>query len=259
MHVILIKNITQCMSFIPTEGQKGRFSIADQIRFKEEMSAKRRLSRKSRNGGLKRPSRRPPQFRQVSRGDFLREPGFVDLAVATYPMNTTGSITLLNTVPEGAGTSERIGKRIGLKSLQVRGSALSDTATLTAVGTALIVYDKRPTGALPAITAILNTANSQSFNNDQNSGRFRIIRRMNFAFSGNNATAGQINDNSIHVVDEFIALGMKPQVFKAPTGGSGAIADIDEGALYLVTVGDKGASTADCNLTVGFRLRYQDL
>lgn len=196
-------------------------------------------------------SRRSGLVRRVG-----QEVNFVDLAVATYAMNTTGTITLIATIPQGAQQTARVGRKILLKSIQVRGQASSDSTTTVATGSWFIVYDKRPTGVLPAITDILVAARSDSMTNSVNVGRFQIIKRQNYAFAGNNTTAGQQDSKTIYFVDKFIKIS-KRMTFKA--AGTGAIGDIEQGALYLVTVGNQVAGTADCNVSVGFRTRFYDI
>ena len=46
------------------------------------------------------------------------------------------------------------------------------------------------------------------------------------------------------------------QVFKS--AGTGAINDIDEGALYIVTVGGNAAGTSAGIANIAFRLRFYD-
>lgn len=185
----------------------------------------------------------------------MGESGFVDLASAVYNLDTTGAVTLIATVAQGAGTSQRIGKKIIWKSLQGHGLMnVGSTATFNDVAF-LVVYDKRPTGSLPGVTDILNTASSASFNNDANSGRFQILKRVDRTMIGNNAavTTGQEAKN----VDFYLSLRNLPCVYKA--AGTGAIGDIEEGALYLVQVGSIAAGTAAAALTIGFRTRYVDV
>lgn len=183
------------------------------------------------------------------------EPGYVDLASATYALDSTGSITLLNTVPQGAGTSQRVGKKIALKSLQCRGYMYNNaTATVNDI-TYVIVYDKRPTGVLPAITDILVSASPLAFNNDTNSGRFRILKRVDKTMIG--SAANQWSPSSAEGADWFLSLRGLPQVFKA--AGTGAIGDIEEGAIYLITMGGQAAGTTASAATLAFRLRYHDV
>lgn len=186
-----------------------------------------------------------------------RETGYVDLAAANYALDTTGSVTLIATIAQGAGVTQRVGKKIVLKSLQARGLSYNgSTATLNDVAY-LIVYDKRPTGALPAVTDILVSASAAAFNNDANSGRFKILKRVDRILLGNNAAAANQTDLMAVSEDFFLDLKGLPTVYKA--AATGAIGDIEEGALYLVTVGQVAAGTAAAILNVGFRTRFIDI
>jgi len=206
------------------------------------------------------PRMRGGQFysNRVPRASGMRstvEPGYVDLAAAAYALDTTGSITLLNTVPQGAGQSQRVGKRIALKSLQCHGSVYNGSTATISDTMYMIVYDKRPTGVLPAITDILTSANPRAFNNDVNSGRFRIMKRVDEVLVG--SAANQYTARSAIDADWYLPLNGLPQVFKA--AGTGAIGDIEEGAIYLVTVGGVAAGTGASVASVGFRVRYIDV
>jgi len=192
-----------------------------------------------------------------------KETGYVDLALAGYPFDTTGSVTLLNTVAQGTTVNTRVGKKMIMKGLQVRGLSQNGSTALINDCAVIIVYDKRPTGALPAVTDFLVTASSNAFNNDANSGRFRILKREDFVLIGNTTQAappvsnGNITEKSACDEDWYLDLKSLPTVFKAL--GTGAIADIEEGALYLVTVGNTAAGTAAATLFTGFRLRFSDV
>jgi len=185
-----------------------------------------------------------------------RETGFVDLALAGYNMDTTGSIVLIATVPQGAGVSQRVGKKIVWKSLQCRGVVQNNSAAAGTDDAVLIVYDKRPTGALPAITDILTTANSIAFNNDANSGRFTILKRMDFALVGAPSTTTG-TESSYVSADFYLPLKNLPCNFKA--AATGAIGDIEQGALYLVTVGNQAAGTSAATANLAFRTRFLDI
>lgn len=183
------------------------------------------------------------------------EKNYVDLANATYAMNTTGSITLIATIAQGASVNQRIGKKCVLRSLQARGSMFSNASTILTDGAALIVYDKRPTGSLPAITDILVTADATSMNNDNNASRFSILKRIDSRFAG--SSANNLTVSSIQNFDWYLNLRGLPMTFNA--AGTGAIGDIDEGALYLVTVGSSGAGlNIDASVNVTFRTRFTE-
>lgn len=184
-----------------------------------------------------------------------REVGYVDLAGAVRAMDTTGSISLIATISQGAGTTQRVGKQCRYRSLMIRGSVFSGTTTTAALGTLLIVYDRRPTGVLPSITDILVSISPRSFNNDDNSGRFEIVRRMDFSFTGN--LSAPATGKEIQHVQEYVDLKSRPVAFKA--AGTGAIGDIEQGALYLVTLGDTAAGTASAQSSLGIRTRFVDI
>lgn len=182
-----------------------------------------------------------------------RETGYVDLAIANYALDTTGSVTLIATIAQGASVNQRIGKKAMYKSIQMRGLVYGGTtATINDVAY-FIVYDKRPTGALPTVTDILVSASSEAFNNDANSGRFKVLKRCDHVLVGNSATPTV--DNVAYEPDFYLKC-RKPVVFKA--AGTGAIGDIEEGALYLVTVGNIAAGTAAAVLSAGFRVRFTE-
>ncbi|AUM61727.1 capsid [uncultured virus] len=198
---------------------------------------------------------RPMSFGLNRRGVASKESGFVDLAQASYALDTTGSITLIATVAQGASVSQRVGKKIVLKSLQSRGFCNNNSAGVVNDVAFLIVYDKRPTGSLPAVTDVLNTVSSASFNNDANSGRFMILKRCDFILNGTSATT--MGDGPSDSTDFYLNLRNLPTVFKA--AGTGAIGDIEQGALYLITVGSNTAGTTAATLAVGFRTRFVDV
>jgi len=185
-----------------------------------------------------------------------RETGYVDAGLLTLNADTTGSIALLNTVPQGAGVSQRVGKKIMLKSLQVRGSLNSNAACINVKTALMIVYDKRPTGALPAITDILDTITSTSLNNDANSGRFSILKRWDEVIIGNGAAPANYTDAMFKNADFYIPLAL-PTTFKA--AGTGAIGDIENGALYIVSVGSTTAGTGAATYLLRPRVRFLDI
>lgn len=178
---------------------------------------------------------------------------YVDLGVAAYNTDTTGTITLIATIPTGATQVTRVGKKVILDSLQIRGRFIYGATPGTTLPKAclLIVYDKRPTGALPAITDVLTAVSSFAFNNDDNSNRFRIVRRIDCSICASNVGHSQ----NWNIVEEFIPLN-KYAEYKSL--GTGAIADIEEGALYAITVSDIAAGAAAGSISVAYRTRFHE-
>jgi len=186
------------------------------------------------------------------------EKGYVDLPVGNgttvYACNTTGSITLVATIAQGASVLQRVNKKIMLKSVQVRGLIVSDTTTTQAGAAIMLIYDRRPTGALPAITDVLVAINSNAFTNNDNQGRFSVLYRRDYALIGNITTPSTGSERQI--VNDFVKVN-RMAVYKS--AGTGAITDIEEGALYLITTGDIVAGTADANAQLNLRTTFKDI
>lgn len=191
--------------------------------------------------------------RPMYRARAVGERKFVDLANAVYACNTTGSITLIPIIAQGASESQRIGRHVTLKSIQCHGVWNVDSTATLASARYLLVYDKQPNAALPAITAILNTANYFSFLNDANKDRFIVLRDKKWVGIGNSVTP--TSGKEAAPINFFLKLNHK---MTFGTGGTGLIADINTGGLYLITVGDIASGTADANISAGFRVRYVD-
>lgn len=192
-------------------------------------------------------------------GRMGRSANYVDAALATYQCNTTGSVGLLNTVAVGANQSQRTGKKIYMKSIQIRGVVISGSTTTVSQAAFMLVYDRRPGGALPAITDILTSVSPNAMLNDAASARFRVLYRWSGVNVGNSATAGQLTDKTAYNIDTYYKFKGKYGRVSYAGAGTGAIGDIDEGALYIVAVGANVSGNADSDAQLAFRLRYYDV
>lgn len=196
-----------------------------------------------------------PSMAVRSYGAPRAEAGYVDLAADTYNHDTTGEIVLVATIAQGASQQQRVGKKVLYKSLQLRGFIQAGSTGTVADAALIFVYDRRPTGSLPNITDVLNTANSLSMNNDANTGRFKILRRFDWTMIGNNATPSTGREAA--TIDEYVKLNGLPLVCKAV--GTGAIGDIEEGAIYMISVGNVVAGTTAAVTSLTVRTRFVDV
>jgi len=212
------------------------------------------LKLRNRNAIMTMPRQMPNQYQAQLRRATPQEVNYVDLPLVTYDLNSTGSIVLISTIAQGASVNQRIGKRAFYKSLIIRGLAFTGASTTFLDAAFLIIYDKRPTGALPAITDILTSVSPSAFMNDNNTGRFEVIRRQDFCLIGNQTTpqTGQEAKN----VDLYIPLNKRPITFES--AGTGAIGDIDSGALYLVTLSSVVPGANAGILRVACRTRFTE-
>lgn len=187
-----------------------------------------------------------------------KETGYVD-ASFNEGVDTTGSVQHINIVPAGTTVETRVGKKILLKGIQMRARLTAGATAVTNQAAYMIVYDKRPTGSLPTITDFIETAVPTAMNNDNNSGRFVVLKRVDEVLAGSTMATGEIppTDSTIKIESWWLDLKGLPTCFKS--AGTGAIDDTEEGALYLVTVGNVSAGTAACTLFGQVRVRFLDV
>jgi len=196
-----------------------------------------------------------PQRYLAQRRIKPQEINYVDHAATTYAMDTTGTVTLIAQIPQGTSVTQRVGKRVYYKSLLIRGNMSNNSAAVFNDTTWMVVYDKRPTGALPIITDILTGISTTAFMNDNNTGRFEIIRRCDQVLIGNTTTP--TTGQEVKNIDMYIPLKKRALTFE--NLGTGAINDIDSGALYLITLGNRATSaTLAASLNVSFRTRFTE-
>lgn len=182
------------------------------------------------------------------------EANHVDIARATYNANSTGVITLLNTISQGPSQNERIGKRCYLKNIGWKGRVRANATATQQEITMMIIYDRRPTGALPGILDILEEATPTSFLNDDNTSRFEVLKREYWTLNGNTSTT--TSSTMQYPFDIFVPLKKRPVVFNSV--GTGTISDIEEGALYHLIIGSEVAGTTAGNITGNVRVRFTE-
>lgn len=195
------------------------------------------------------------------RGTYSRsqvEKKYIDTAVADYSCYTTAIVTPLNLCNEGTGVSQRVGRKICVKSVQVRGIVKPfDGATQDSFSRVMLIWDKQVNGVLATPTEILSAATSESFMNLDNRERFVVIMDKKFVTGGivNTATQALAGSPTVHVIEKYKKL--PPGSFTIYDGTGSGIADINTGALYLLTVGDT-TETNGAICRVACRVRYTD-
>lgn len=169
------------------------------------------------------------------------------LAPAT---NTTGSITLLNAIAKGTNDTGRIGNQVVIKSVWIRGFAAVTPATgVDQIHRYMLVWDKAPEGATPAITDILNAVTVYSFPNEDNRWRFKLMFDKTFSL---NATA---EAGSIKPIKPFIKCIKKVHY---NDNSLGDIRDIQSGALYFVAIGTSAAGATAGSYTGQSIIKFLD-
>lgn len=173
-----------------------------------------------------------PLFRQPS---FARQIGAVASPSAPEKKNidtnntlvggatsTWSQVFLINPIPQGASSNQRIGRRCTLTSMLIRWNLSGASAGLARL---LVIYDHAPNGALPLITDILTLNLFNAPMNLINNDRFMVLHDE-IAISPNAAAA-----NTMAGKWNYKRQPLQNQWTNAATG---TIADITTGAVYFI-------------------------
>lgn len=205
----------------------------------------------------------------------------VDLS-GTPSFTQAGTVTLLTVPVEGASFYNRIGRRIRMKSIQIKGAitpglgnAAADTATL---GRVMVLYDRQPNGALPSVADIITdytsagatSTTTRSGLNMNNRDRFVVLMDQfvvlpavgisgvapaaTIYYADPNNNAGGAEQGQL-LINRFIKLKGLESHFKA---SAGAIGDISTGSLIMLTIASDSAN-AGGSYTLAFEDRVKFL
>ena len=159
------------------------------------------------------------------------------------------STQLLNGCTQGSDATNRIGRKLVLKSCLVRGTfTLASTSTGGSPIRLVLVYDKQANAAAPATTDVFLADNFSSQNNLNNRDRFIILSDFisdPIAASGNFSIGFKM----------YKKMNLET-MFNG--GNAGTVADITSGALYLFMAQNGSIATAAPTLNLRTRVRFID-
>lgn len=168
----------------------------------------------------------------------------------TFGSSAWSTPQLVNAIAQGTDASNRIGRKIILKSLLIRYAIkLGSTSTFGSQVRILVVYDKQANATAPAITDILTLDEYFAPNNLSNRDRFvTIFDHTTEAISaGSNAQVGDTLYKRINLETIY------------NSGTDAAIGSIASGSVYLMFAQAGGLLTANGNINGRIRLRYTDV
>lgn len=204
----------------------------------------------------------------------------LDTSVISSTLTNNANTQVLNLIQQGAGSWNRVGRKVKLSSIRVRGAVqwkLEIDGAADASGNLLrmaLVWDKQPSGnAIPAFDDIFKmteedgdetqTSLFSSLRYD-NMDRFTVLRDQIMEFNADvwpstDPVAGTPTNFKICPFDVYVKLGGRECVYSGQTSPM-SIADISTGALYLVVKSLSSATTTELNFRQGSvaRLRYLD-
>lgn len=204
----------------------------------------------------------------------------IDTVNGQYALNTTGTVNILNAIAPGSSYFNRVGRRIEMKSLQMKGwlkPIPAQDSPVTQTGRIIIVYDRQTNGAAPVYAdviksqgAILTSTSSEikDFINLDNRDRFQIIRDIEFCLPSCDRAANSdvtIQGVSTHgngtgeafQFNEFIKLKGLVTQYKADSANP-VVGDVATGGLFILSRGNAAAGGEGWLAELSFRLRYKD-
>lgn len=196
---------------------------------------------------------------------------YISDAQTGFTFNDAGCIQNVVRTVQGAGIPNRIGNKIALKSLRIRG-----TLEVTGNGGTpppqnarfMVIYDRQVNATYPALNTILSdvTSGNAIVNGDFLSSinpsfydRYIVLCDKLFILGAMplNSTDQGPTELKQFVIDEFIKLKGLEVVFTDSTVG-GPIADISTGALYMIGWGDQANGNEPYYMNIKTRLRFYD-
>lgn len=169
---------------------------------------------------------------------------------ASQAVSTTGSVTLLNGLTVGSGATDRVGREVLLRSIELH---LVATVTLTTgidqTHRYMLVYDRQSNGTLATIANIITAIGIPNVRNLDNRHRFKVLmdKRIHLDASG--------QGNSQQVIEFYRHLRHPMQFNSSNNGDEG---DITSGSLLLVTIGSIAAGGTAGSCLYSTRVRFTD-
>lgn len=196
-------------------------------------------------------------YGRYGRGGELK---FFDTAISDN-IDLTGHVPAtggqLNLVPQGTQESQRIGRKIIIRSLRLRFvSRITSAALVGGAGTVTIfvVQDKQTNGAAASVTSVLTGTNTTTDMPNLNEvNRFNILKKFTFTLNSTAGIAGayQLGQKSF----DFYKKCNIPIEFDSTTG---AITEIRSNNLFLLVGVQEAAADDLINIVGTARIRYTD-
>jgi len=193
----------------------------------------------------------------------------------TNTVNDNTDIIALNLAAPGNASFNRIGRKMKMMSIRLKGGFQSNTAPTDATSPQYsqlvrmtLVYDRQPTGAAPIFSTIFGTTDQagselvgfESPVRYDNTARFKVIRdwMIDLRPFGVATVGGQVVWTKCEF-DEYVKLGGLETVFGGQSNPC-TVADIANGALFLVVRRDANNALNAVQFVAGTfaRLRFYD-
>lgn len=181
----------------------------------------------------------------------------IDTQVVTAPLLAAGTVTLCNGVAQGTDFTDRIGRKVNVKSIHLKYYIQAYNSVDVPLGDiirVMLVWDSQTNGALAAVGDILTAADVLSGVNLTNRDRFKVLfdKRHTMGAIEYTAAAPVAGDTTPRFAQRYIKCNM-PVIF----GGTGAtVGSIQTGSLILLTMTASSSTGFAGNARI--RVRFSD-
>lgn len=256
----LIKgSFTYLLVFVQMPGVKRTYSMMRPARSGFRRVGPYKTYRRTVAGflGQKKARRARLRSRNIRTAGYLGiENKFYDTRYGETAVSTTtagseadpgAGISCLNAVTQGDGESQRDGKKIMMRSIELRGRVgalnLADDADPPASYTVrvLLVLDTQTNGAqLNSEDVLLDQGGTKYLDNRnlQYSSRFRILWDKYFTIEPFHAMADGANTGAFSMKDQIFRVYRKLNIPVNYTGTTEAIANITDNSLHVIALGN---------------------
>lgn len=204
----------------------------------------------------------------------INEIKYADIAYSDDNFLVIGSFApiLLNGLVQGAAQQQRIGNKIAMKSIRVRGQIINLLTAVQTYARIVVYYDKQCNGAnclagdllATTTTGLVSASTAFSELNLTNVERFQILRDYTIVLPSVTNNAGVLTNvgfdpgqtptgESIFNIDMFIKLKGLQTLYK---GATATVGDVATGGLFMALLNHQGIGAWTFRNTE--RLRYYD-
>lgn len=172
------------------------------------------------------------------------------LLAPTIPMNSAGSVTLLNGLERGDDLGYRDGREVNFRSIEMKFSNFSTVGTgITQIHRMLLVQDKNPNATTPAILDILTGASSVATRNLNNRKRFKILWDKVVVVNGSGLSG------TTRYTKKYKRLNIQTVYNQLDVND---ITAIQQNALFLVCIGSSPTGTTAGTLFGAISVRFTE-
>lgn len=213
--------------------------------------AKRMKRSRSASVPKTRVSKAVPYYPKGTEKKFLDTSG-------SYLVPATGTVGFpsFNLIDVGTGPSERIGRKVTVKSIACRLTFKLGGGNPFDHVRCILYNDRQCNGAAATVTDILQSADVDSYLNLSNSDRFRVIRDFNCTLNSQANTViggASVPQGDYKTANDYVVLTL-PIDFSPGSGGV-SIADVRSNNLGMLLIAENANYTT---VEVHVRIRYTD-